>query len=76
VVGAVLAVSVDPIAAAAHIARLAAERSLSVAEVEKRAGTRPGFLSPVDVSKLRATGIADVADVLGVQAGDIVDDSA
>jgi hypothetical protein len=35
-----------------------------------------GFLSPVDGSKLRVTGIASVAEVLGVEAGDIVDENA
>ena len=35
---------------------------------------RPGFLSPVDGSKLRVTGIAAVAKVLGVEAGEVVDD--
>ena len=47
---------------AAHITRdvahLAAERGLTVAKVETRAGMRRGFLSPVDGSKLRVTGIA------------------
>jgi len=33
-----------------------------------------GVLSPVDGSKLRVTGIAAVAKVLGVEAGDVVDD--
>jgi hypothetical protein len=65
---------------AAHITRdvahLAAERGLTVAKVETRAGMRRGFLSPVDGSKLRVTGIAAVADVLGVEAGKIVDDRA
>jgi hypothetical protein len=36
---------------------------------------RRGFLSPVDGSKLRVTGIAAVAEVLGVQAGDILDET-
>jgi len=35
---------------------------------------RRGFLSPVDGSKLRVTGIAAVADVLGIRAGDIADE--
>jgi hypothetical protein len=52
-------------------ARFAAERGLTVAEVEKRAGMRCGFLSPVNGSKLRVTGIAAVAEVLGVEVGDI-----
>jgi hypothetical protein len=47
---------------AAHITRdvahLAAKRGLTVAKVETRAGMRRGFLSPVDGSKLRVTGIA------------------
>ena len=37
---------------------------------------RRGFLSPVDGSKLRVTGIAAVAKVLGVEAGDRGDDRA
>jgi hypothetical protein len=53
--------------------RLAVERGLTVAEVETRAGMRRGFLSPVDGSKLRVTGIAAVAGVLGVKAGEIVE---
>jgi hypothetical protein len=61
---------------AAHITRnvahLAAERGFTVAEVETRAGMRRGFLSPVDGSKVRVTGIAAVADVLGVETGDVV----
>jgi hypothetical protein len=57
-----------------NVARLAAERGLTVAEVEKRAGMCPGFLSPVDGSKLRVTGIAAVAKALGVKAGDIIDE--
>src|ERR687898_2748592 len=61
---------------AAHITRdvahLAAERGLTVAEVETRAGMRRGSLSPVDGSKVRVTGIAAVAKVLGVEVGDIV----
>ena len=63
---------------AAHITRnvahLAAERGFTVAEVERRAGMRRGFLSPVDGSKLRVTGIAAVAKVLGVKVGDIADE--
>jgi hypothetical protein len=39
-----------------------------------RAGLRRGSLAPVDGSKLRLTGIAAVAEVLGVPAGDILDD--
>lgn len=37
---------------------------------------RLGFLSPVDGSKLRVMGIAAVAEVLGVELGDILDDTA
>ena len=70
----------DPLTLADHItrnvARLAAASGLTVAEVEKRAGMRPGFLSPVDGFKLRVTGIAAVAQVLGVEACDIADDRA
>jgi hypothetical protein len=54
-----------------NVARLAAERGLTVAEVEKRAGMCPGFLSPVDGSKLRVIGIAAVAKVLGVDPQDL-----
>ena len=53
--------------------RFAAERSLFVAEVETRAGMRRGFLSPVDGSKRQVTGVAAVAGVLGVKAGEIVE---
>jgi DNA-binding Xre family transcriptional regulator len=60
----------------AKLAHLAAERSLSIAELATRAGLRPNAFSPVNGSTFDVDVLEAVANVLGVEAGEIVNERA
>ena len=51
----------------ANIARLCAERGFTVADLERRADLEPGFLSPVDPSRVDLDHLVLITEALGLE---------